>query len=417
MMAAIFLRILLLLIRLNLVNRIVMNRIILHSDINCFYASIEHLYRPELNNRPLAVGGDPEKRHGIILTADYLSRKYGVRTGMPLWQAYKLCPDLNVVMPQMDLYREYSEKAHRIYADYTNFIEPYGIDESWLDVSATCRNGEEGRLLACEINRRMKKELGITNSVGISWNKVFAKLGSDYKKPDGITVFMPEQMDIIRKIPVQDLLYVGKNTCKKLNNIGIYNIGHLADTPENILVSQLGKMGITFKRYAMGLDDDPVNSDDYIRTSKSIGNSTTTAVDLTNNDEVRAVLYDLAERVAYRLKKHHVKGKVLELHIRTEDLRTSNRQCHMEMYTDISDEIAAVAYRLFIDNFKWNTTVRSLGIRINELVDSNEPEQLSLFVNEEEREKHQKMDVTVDSLREKFGKGIIKRGIMYNKDF
>lgn len=394
-----------------------MNRIILHSDINCFYASIEHLHRPELNNRPLAVGGDPEKRHGIILTADYLSRQYGVKTGMPLWQAYKLCPELNVVMPRMDLYRDYSEKAHRIYADYTNLIEPYGIDESWLDVSELCRNGEEGRILAVEINHRMKSELGITNSVGVSWNKVFAKLGSDYKKPDGITVFMPEHMDIIRRIPVQDLLYVGKNTCKRLNNIGIYNIGHLADAPETILVSHLGKMGITFKRYAMGLDDEPVNPDDYVRANKSIGNSTTTAVDLSNNEEVRAVLYDLAERVAYRLRKHHVKGKVLELHIRTEDLKTSNRQCHMEMYTDISDEIAEVAYNLFVENFKWRTTVRSLGIRINELVDSGEPEQLSLFVDEEERRKHQKMDAAVDSLREKFGNGIIKRGILYKRDF
>lgn len=393
-----------------------MDRIILHSDINCFYAAIEHLKHPEFKDKPLAVGGDPQKRHGIILTADYLSRKYGVRTGMTLWQARKLCPDINILTPRMDLYHEYSKMAHDIYSEYTNLIQPYGIDESWLDVSELCKNGEQGYLIAKEINSRMKKELGITNSVGISWNKVFAKLGSDYKKPDGITVFMREQMNIIRKIPVQDLLYVGKNTCKRLNDIGVYTIGHLADTPENILTSQLGKMGAAFKKYAMGLDDEPVSPDDYIRENKSIGNSTTTSVDLINNDDVRIVLYNLAEKVAYRLKKHHLKGRVLEILVRTKDMETSNRQCHLEQYTDISDEIAKEAYKLFLDNYKWKKAIRSLGIRMTELADADEPEQLMLFVDENDRKKHQNMDKTVDVLREKFGAGIIKRGIMYTNE-
>lgn len=394
-----------------------MNRIILHSDINCFYASVEHLKHPEYNGKPLAVGGNPEKRHGIILTADYLTRKYGVRTGMTLWQAKKLCPDIIIVEPNMQLYKEYSAMAHSIYSDYTDLIEPYGIDESWLDVSALCPDGSAGEEIAQEINRRMKKELGITNSVGVSWNKVFAKLGSDYKKPDAITVFMPEHMDIIRKIPVQDLLYVGANNRKRLNDIGIFNIGHLADAPEDILVSRLGKMGITFKRYAMGLDEEPVMPDNYQREVKSIGNSTTTAVNLKDNEDAKRVFYELAEYVAYRMKKKGLKGKVLEITVRTSDMENISRHRQLDQYTNIADEIATKALELFKENYHFHKPVRSLGIRMTDLVDANEPEQLSLFTDEDNRKKHRAMDSTIDSIREKFGYDIIKRGIMYtNKD-
>lgn len=390
-----------------------MNRIILHSDINCFYASVEHLKHPEYNGKPLAVGGNPEKRHGIILTADYLTRKYGVRTGMTLWQAKKLCPDIIIVEPNMQLYKEYSLMAHEIYSEYTDLIEPYGIDESWLDVSGLCSDGDSGKSIATIINARMKKELGITNSVGVSWNKIFAKLGSDYKKPDAITVFMPEHMEIIRSIPVQDLLYVGANNRKRLNDIGIFNIGHLADAPENILISRLGKMGITFKKYAMGLDDEPVMPDNYEREVKSIGNSTTTAVNLCNNEEVKRVFYELSEYVAYRMKKKAVKGKTIEITIRTKDMENISRHRRFEQYTNIADEIALKAYELFKENYHFHKSVRSLGIRMTDLVNVSEPEQLTLFTDEDNRKKHRNMDEAVDSIREKFGYDIIKRGIMY----
>lgn len=390
-----------------------MNRIILHSDINCFYASVEHLKHPEYNGKPLAVGGNPEKRHGIILTADYLTRKYGVRTGMTLWQAKKLCPDIIIVEPNMQLYKEYSLMAHDIYSEYTDLIEAYGIDESWLDVSKLCSDAEAGKNIATQINMRIKKELGITNSVGVSWNKIFAKLGSDYKKPDAITVFMPEHMEIIRSIPVQDLLYVGANNRKRLNDIGIFNIGHLADAPENILISRLGKMGITFKKYAMGLDDEPVMPDNYEREVKSIGNSTTTAVNLCNNEEVKRVFYELSEYVAYRMKKKAVKGKTIEITIRTKDMENISRHRRFEQYTNIADEIALKAYELFKENYHFHKSVRSLGIRMTDLVNVSEPEQLTLFTDEDNRKKHRNMDEAVDSIREKFGYDIIKRGIMY----
>ncbi len=249
--------------------------------------------------------------------------------------------------------------------------------------------------------------------MGVSWNKIFAKLGSDYKKPDAVTVFMKEQMDVIRKIPVQDLLYVGANNRKRLNDIGIYNIGHLADAPESILISHLGKMGATFKKYAMGLDEEPVKPDNYEREVKSIGNSTTTPVNLKNDSEVKRVLYELAEYVAYRMKKKGLKGKVLEVSVRTKDMETTSRQKHLEQYTNITDEIATGAFELFKESYHWHKSVRSLGIRMTELVDVNEPEQLSLFVDEENRKKRRDMDKTVDSIREKFGYDVIKRGIMY----
>lgn len=390
-----------------------MNRIILHSDINSFYVAVEHLNHPEYEGRPMAVGGDPKKRHGIILTADYLSRRYGVRTGMPLWEARKLCPELIIVQPRMDLYKEYSNMAHDIYAEYTDLIEPYGIDESWLDISAMVKDEKQGLLIAKEINSRMKKEIGITNSVGMSWNKVFAKLGSDYQKPDAVTVFMKEQMELIRSLPASDLLYVGKNTGNRLRSMGIYTIGHLADAPESLLTKNLGKSGTMFKRFAMGLDDDSVNPDNYSRELKSIGHSTTTSEDLLDNDDVKRVFYELAELVAYRLKKHCLKAGVLEISIRTSDMETQSRQCQLNQKTDIADEIAKSAYSLFVDNYRWHKNIRSLGIRMANLVDVNEPEQLTLFADESNRSKLKNMDRTVDSIRDRFGSDIIKRGIMF----
>lgn len=220
------------------------DRVILHSDINCCYASIEHLHHPELAGKPLAVGGDPEARHGIVLTADYIAKKYGVKTGMALWQAKEVCPDITFVSPRMDLYLRFSRMAHEIYAEYTDRQEPYGIDECWLDVTGSSSLKGDGLLIAQEISRRMKSELGITVSVGVSFNKIFAKLGSDYKKPDAITtMYKSEFKQKAWSLPVADLLYVGKSTNRKLALFGIKTIGDLARTDEEVINSHLGKMG------------------------------------------------------------------------------------------------------------------------------------------------------------------------------
>src|SRR5574344_832892 len=233
-----------------------MGRTILHSDANCFYASVEHLHHPELNGKPVAVGGDPEARHGIVLTADYIAKKRGVKTGMALWQAKQACPEITFLPPRMDLYLRFSNMAHEIYADYTDLQEPFGIDESWLDVTSSATIKGDGYKIAQEISNRMKSELGITVSIGVSFDKIYAKLGSDYKKPDAITtMYKDEFRQKAWKLPVSDLLYVGRSTNQKLLKIGIKTIGDLARMDEHILVNHLGKMGSVLWAFANGYDD------------------------------------------------------------------------------------------------------------------------------------------------------------------
>ena len=269
-------------------------RTILHSDINSCYATIEHLHHPELSGKPIAVGGDPEARHGIVLTADYMAKKRGVKTGMALWQAKQVCPEITFISPRMDLYLRFSRMAHEIYGEYTDLQEPYGIDESWLDVTASASIKGDGYTIAEEISNRMKSELGITVSIGVSFNKIFAKLGSDYKKPDAITtMYQDEFKSKAWKLPASDLLYVGRSTNQKLCRLGIKTIGDLAETDESILQSQLGKMGSILWVFANGYDDSPVKVENTRAPIKSVGNSTTTPRDLENDEDVKIVLLKL----------------------------------------------------------------------------------------------------------------------------
>ena len=283
-----------------------MRRTILHSDMNNCYASIELLHRPELRGKPLAVGGDPEARHGIVLAKDQFAKKAGVKTGMALWQAKQVCPDIVFVPPRMDLYLRFSRLAHEIYGDYTDRQEAFGIDESWLDVTESCSLKGSGEKIAEEISRRIKKELGITVSIGVSWNKIFAKLGSDYKKPDAITVINQENYkNIVWPLPVEDLLFVGRATKKKLNKLGIYTIGALAETDSDILKIHLGKVGMILSYFANGNDNTPVCHQDENAPIKSIGNSTTTPRDLTTETDVSIIVWLLAESVSARLREYY----------------------------------------------------------------------------------------------------------------
>ena len=298
-----------------------MNRTILHSDCNCFYASVELLHHPELRGKPVAVGGDPEARHGIVLTADYTAKRYGVKTGMALWQAKQLCPDITFLPPRMDLYLRFSRMAQEIYADYTDKREPYGIDESWLDVTDSATLKGDGFHIAQEISSRMKKELGITVSVGVSFNKIFAKLGSDYKKPDAITTMYEDEFQ--RKawcLPVSDLLYVGNATNKKLYSMGIRTIGDLAKSDETLLVRKLGKMGSILWAFANGYDESPVKLENTSAPVKSVGNSTTTPRDMETDEDVRIVLYILAESVAARLRENGFRCRTVEISVRDKEL-------------------------------------------------------------------------------------------------
>lgn len=391
-----------------------MERTILHSDMNCFYASVEMLHHPEYAGKPLAVGGDPEARHGIVLTANYIAKKSGVKTGMALWQAKQVCPEIIFVPPRMDLYLRFSRMAQEIYSEYTDLREPFGIDESWLDVSASTSIKGDGMKIANEISKRIKHELGVTVSIGVSWNKIFAKLGSDYKKPDAITEFSRENYKKLAwNLPAGDLIYVGRSTNKKLLTLGIKTIGELANTEPAILEKRLEKMGLVLHTFANGWDETPVCVEGYQAPIKSIGNSTTTPRDLVNDLDVKIILMALSESVASRLRENGFQCKVVEISIRDNELYHFSRQCKLKRPTNITDEIVQAAYRLFEDNYRWEHPIRSLGVRGCDLVSDDMPYQLDLFISEQKREKLEKMDQVVDEIRARFGYQSIQRVFVY----
>ena len=357
-------------------------RTILHSDCNCFYASVEQLHHPELRQKPLAVGGDPQARHGIVLTANYIAKKFGVKTGMALWQAKQLCPDIVFVPPRMDLYLRFSRMAHEIYSEYTDLYEPYGIDENWLDVSASATLKGDGLKIAEDISRRVKSELGITVSIGVSFNKIFAKLGSDYKKPDAITtMYRDEFKEKAWKLPASDLLYVGKSTDKKLRNLGIKSIGDIANADEKVLHSHLGKMGSILWGFANGYDDSPVRLEHTHAPIKSVGNSTTTFRDLINDEDVKIVIYMLSESVAARLRENGFQCRTVEISVRDNELFSFTRQTKIDHATNITGEIAETAFALFKANYNWRQPIRSIGVRGADLVSEGYYDQLDLFGN------------------------------------
>ena len=406
-----------------------MSRTILHSDCNCFYASVELLHHPELRGRPVAVCGNPDARHGIILTADYTAKRYGVKTGMALWQARQLCPDLIFLPARMDLYLRFSRMAQEIYSEYTDKVEPFGIDESWLDVTESVSVKGDGYSIAKEISARMKKELGITVSIGVSFNKVFAKLGSDYKKPDAITTMgKDEYRTKAWPLPVSDLLYVGRATDRKLRTMGVKTIGDLALMDESILTKKLGKVGNILHAFANGYDTSPVKIENTSAPIKSVGNSTTTPKDMRTDEDVKIVLYILAESVAARLRENGFRCKTVEISIRDKELFHFSKQTKLKNASNITGEIAEAAYMLYKKSYSlpaneyelksfgtefYQKPLRSIGISGSDLVTDFYWEQMDIFMDPKLREKRMKMDVTVDNIRKRFGFYSIQRGLMY----
>ena len=388
-----------------------MDRVILHSDINSCYASIEHALRPEYDGLPLAVAGSVEARHGIILAKDELAKKCGVRTGMAVWQAKLLCPELNLVEPRMDIYMKYSGMVQEIYGEYTNLREPFGIDESWLDLTG-CYAVKDGEWAAREINRRVKKELNVTVSVGVSWNKVFAKLGSDYKKPDAITSISRDNFrELVWPLPVEDLLYVGRATSTKLRRVGIDTIGALALCDPEILHRMLGKMGYVLSAFANGRDTSPVRREDLSAPVKSVGNSTTTPRDLVCDEDVRVTLLALTESVAMRLRESGFKARLITVSVRKTDLSWSGHQMKLDHATNGTKEIFTAGMALFREKHRWPAPIRSLGITAGALEPASAPEQLDLFGASEERHHQAALDSAIDHIRHKYGFSGIRRGL------
>lgn len=380
-------------------------RVVLHSDLNNFYASVECHHRPEVRGKPVVVGGDEEQRHGIVLAKNYIAKATGIKTGETLWQAREKCPGLVVLPPNYPLYLRYAKFARQIYSDFTDQIEPFGLDEAWLDVS-----GENGVSVANEIRKRITRELGVTASVGVSYNKIFAKLGSDIKKPDATTVISRDNYKTVAwPLPVEELLYVGSATKRKLNKFDITTIGQLANSSEGFLHGLLGKVGNVLYSFANGLDQSPVMRMGEESQIKGIGNSTTTSRDLTCDEDVKIIFYVLSENVCARMREHGFLARTVVISIRDNELFRFERQTKLGRSSCISGEIAATAMQLFRQHYSWPKPIRSIGVRCTDLLPSDMPLQLSLFEDETKRQKQEVLDRTVDSIRNRFGHFCIQR--------
>lgn len=389
-----------------------MQRVILHSDMNNFYASVECLYNPSLRDKPVAVGGDLEKRHGIVLAKNEIAKRYGVKTGEALWEARQKCPDIIFVQPHFERYLRFSKMAKEIYSEYTDQIEPFGLDESWLDVTESQNLFGSGKTIADEIRNRIKTELGITVSIGVSYNKIFAKLGSDMKKPDATTEIYPDNFcEKVWPLPVSELLYVGPSTLKKLRHYGIYTIGDLAKCDTKYLEYWFGKNGIMLWQFANGLDTSPVSNLCAKSLIKSVGNSTTTPKDLVCDDDVKITLYLLSESVAARLREYKLLCRTVQIYVRDSKLFSFERQTKLAKPVCVSNVIAETAFRLFKENVKAPYTIRSIGVRACDLLmDTNR--QMSLLPESMRLQKQEDLETAVDSIRRRFGHFSIQRGLM-----
>lgn len=390
-----------------------MDRVILHCDANSYYASVECLYTPEIRNKPVAVGGCVEARHGIILTKNAHAKKYGVKTGEAIWQAKEKCPDLVCVPPDFPLYVRFSGKMRRIYEQYSNRVESFGLDESWIDLSSAGFTFEDGVRVAGEIRNRVREELGITVSIGVADNKILAKLGSDMKKPDAVTALPPDSFrERIWDLPVRELLYVGASTERKLARLGVTTIGALARCDSGALVNLLGKNGLMLKAYANGEDRTPVRPIDHRSCVKSVGNSTTPPHDLTRMDDARCIYYLLAESVAARLREGGFRARCVSISARTTDLITRSHQLVLPRPTNLTDEIAQAAMRLFTDRFAHAFPYRSVGLCCSMLSPDDEPVQLD-FTGDEQRRMHtEQLERSIDDLRRRYGHQIVQRGVV-----
>lgn len=389
------------------------DRDVLHSDINCCYAQIECQARPELRGKPVVVGGDEEARHGIVLAKNLIAKRAGVKTAMALWEARKACPGLVVVPPDYRLYMDVSRRAREIYYDYTDRVEPFGPDEAWLDVTGTRRClGLSPAEIAREVSERMVAELGISVSVGVSWNKIFAKFGSDYKKPDAVTVITRENYrEVVWQAPVRDLLYVGPATERKLHSSGIDTIGQLACASDELLRNRLGKMGFVLRGFARGQDATeakPYDRDaaDVMREIKSYGNGLTAPRDICDPQSAKAYVWMLAESVAQRMREGRARARTVSVGARAaDDLCTRSRQCKLPVATDVTLEVARAAWGLLreLEPLDASHPLRGIHVRASDLEPADADLQASLFDPLPRRTEMRELDASVDDLRRRYG--------------
>lgn len=388
------------------------DRTILHSDLNSFYASVEIRNDPALAGQPVAVGGDEQARHGIVLAANQLAKRHGIRTAEALWSARRKCPELVIVRPHFDEYARFSQAVRQIYLDYTSQIEPMSLDEAFLDVTGSRSLFGDGEAIAHTIRRRVKQELGLTVSVGVSFNKIFAKLGSDYKKPDAVTVFSRENYRaLVWPQPAANLLYVGRATAKKLAGIGVHTIGDLAAADPAALHMLLGKMGPMLHAYANGWDRSPVAEYAAREEAKSIGNMVTAPRDICTPRDADLVLWPLCESVAHRLRRHGLCAGSLSLYIRDVELEVHTRQCQLAPPTWLARELMEHARALLARHYKWKLPIRTLGVSAGELIPADAVSlQLDLEGTAEKRDKLERIERAMDGLKDRYGAAAVRRG-------
>jgi len=393
-----------------------MERIIAHSDLNCFYASVEMLRNPRLRDIPMAVCGSTEERHGIVLAANYPAKRMGVKTAMANWQARQVCPKLYSVKPHMTDYIQFSGFVREIYSDYSDRIEAFGLDENWIDLTGCVKDFSEGEKVIHEIRERVKRELGLSVSIGLADNKIFAKLGSDMKKPDACTIIPRSNFkEIVWPLPVSELLYVGRATTKKFANYGINTIGDLANANPDMLKRLLGKVGHVLYAYANGEDKSVVSNIEYESPVKSVGNSTTSPRDLVSDQDVRIMLYALSESVGARLMEQGFYASTIEFsYVGTNLTFSHTRQTKLERPTCISGEIADAAFALFKKHHgHWPAPLRKIGVRGSNLVTSNVSTQMSLFEDADKIQRTEDLERMINGLRARYGNKIIQRAIMH----
>lgn len=390
-----------------------MEKTILHSDLNCFYASVEMMLDPSLRGKAVAVCGSTEDRHGIVLAKSEKAKKAGVKTGMVNWEARQLCKDLVIVPPQYDQYLKYSKLTQAIYQRYTDLIEPFGMDECWLDVTGSERIFGDGITIAEEIRRTVREELGLTVSIGVSYNKIFAKLGSDMKKPDAITEIRRDTYkDMVWPLAADEMIYCGRATKAKLGNYGIRTIGDIAQTDPEFLRRLLGVNGLALWRYANGTDQSRVMHRDFVSPVKSIGHGITCVADLEDDEEVWKVILALSQDIGHRLRVHELSARGVQVSVRGNDLLGSQFQCKLPCKTQLPSEIASAANRLFQDRYRWGSKVRAVCVRAIDLVPHSDPDQLSIFVDTAKLERRERLEDMVEEIRSRFGKQAITYGIL-----